>query len=125
MRFKSVLIAAFLIGSTAFAANVIKKVANADGTYTYRESVNTPDFLTADWWIDPTGVDTLKTDRVLRKYWKPDGLGGAVEMSAGEKTVVDTPKTPTGDIIYLKSADGGIFKLGSTNAGALTLTKIN
>lgn len=103
-------------------ANVIKKVANADGTHTYLESVNTPEYPTADWLINP---DVSALSAVPRKHWKVSGAS-VVEMSVAEKAVIDTPKTPTGDTIHLKSEDGGIFRVDAPNAGgAPVLVKIN
>lgn len=101
-------------------ANVIKKVANADGTYTYLESVNTPDYPTADWLINP---DVSSLSAVPRKHWKVSG-SSVVEMNVSEKSVVDTVPTPNADLLHLKSPDGNVWKLGVTDAGVATFTKV-
>ena len=67
-------------------ANVISKTPNISGViYEYKTSVNTPDYSTDDWLINP---DVSGLSSVEKKYWKVSG-SDVVEMSAGEKDTVD------------------------------------
>ena len=62
-------------------SNVIKRTDALD----YRTSVNTPEFPTVDWIINP---DLSLLGSVHQKYWKIV-LDTVVEMTAPEKAVVD------------------------------------
>lgn len=66
-------------------ARAIKRTAEADGTYTYFESVNTPDYPTGTWLIDP---DLSGVSAVPQQYWKVVA-DTVVEMTQGEKDAVD------------------------------------
>ena len=72
-------------------ANAIKKTADANGLFQYVESVNTGDYPTADWEINP---DVAGVAAVPRNYWKWNG-SAVVEMDAGEKAAVDTALAET------------------------------
>ena len=97
-------------------ADVIKRTANADGTHEYRKSVNTPDFPTADWLVNP---DLSGVAAVPERHRKVVGET-VVEMTQAEKDAVDTVPDPVGDDqIYLKSPDGTAWKVTIDNAGAL------
>lgn len=63
-------------------------------TFQVVDSANTPDYPTASWVINPPSLPTLYANGVPVRYWKVsvDGLD-IVEMSAGEKTAVDTDPT--------------------------------
>lgn len=61
-------------------ANVLKKT-----TLEYKESVNTPDYPSSDWLINP---DMSAVVNVPRKYWKLVG-NNVVEMTQTEKDAVD------------------------------------
>jgi hypothetical protein len=71
-------------------ANVIHRTQrDAAGCLIYRTSVNTPDYSTDDWVINP---DLSGVEGVDCKYWKvtgspPDGV--VEEMTQGEKDAVD------------------------------------
>lgn len=54
-------------------------------TLQYIESVNTPDYPTSDWIVNP---DMSNVEGVPLKYWKLDGTD-VVEMSQAEKEAVD------------------------------------
>ena len=58
-------------------------------TKEYHRSVNTPDYPDEDWWVNPTGAETLHAAGVPSRYWNVDGSDNCTEMSAGEKTTVD------------------------------------
>jgi len=62
-------------------ANVLNKT-----TGQYLLSVHTPDYPTADWFINPD-IDAVAS--VPTKYWRR-GTDPVEEMNAGEKTAVDT-----------------------------------
>ncbi len=62
-------------------ANVLHRI-----TKRYEVSVNTPDFPVSIWIINP---DVSAFRAVLSKYWNING-DIVTEMSAAEKTVVDT-----------------------------------
>ena len=100
-------------------ANVIKKTPNSKGVYEYRKSVNTPDYPTADWLIDP---DVSALSAIPRRHWKVSG-SSVVEMSSAEKTVVDTPPAPVGQKLYLSSPDASVWEITVNNGGALGATK--
>lgn len=55
------------------------------------ESVNTPDYPTSDWVIDP---DLSTVDGVPRKYWKVDYYDSLVVMSEQEQIDVDNALLP-------------------------------
>lgn len=61
-------------------ANVINR-----STLEYKTSVNTPDFPTDAWIINP---DLSALTNVSTKYWKIEG-DNVLEMNASEKAVVD------------------------------------
>ena len=61
-------------------ASVINKTTNQ-----YLASVNTPDYSESDWVINP---DLSSVSGIASKYWKVVD-GQVVEMSSGEKAVVD------------------------------------
>ena len=67
-------------------ANAIRKIADAQGIFHYVESVNSPDYPTVDWEIDP---DVSGVTGVSRNYWKYDGTNVVVEMTQPEKDAVD------------------------------------
>jgi len=54
-------------------------------TYQYLESVSTPDYPEETWVVNP---DLSAVEGIAQKYWKVVD-GAAVEMSAGEKAVVN------------------------------------
>lgn len=62
-------------------SNVINKT-----TLEYKTSVNTPDFPTKDWIINPV-LPTCE-----KKYWKIKS-GKIAEMTAGEKATIDQVET--------------------------------
>lgn len=74
-------------------ANVINRtVRDSNGCLLYRESVNTPDYSTDDWLINP---DLSGVAGVECYYWKVTGSppGGVVEeMDQAEKDAVDAAK---------------------------------
>jgi len=90
-------------------ANVVNRT-----TLEYRPSVNTPDFPTAEWLINPTGIELV--DTVPRQHLKVVG-SAIVEMSAAEKTAVDAAAaTATVDAmkqeaLALLSGDSAIKRL--------------
>ena len=120
----------FAFVGVADAATVLKKTANADGTYTLLTSQNRPDFSPSVWWISAPGSPVLAgtagliSGNVPRKHWKPDGSGGLAEMTAGEKTGVDAFAKPTGQTFHLKSGDGSVWLIIISNAGAVSGSKI-
>ena len=61
-------------------ANVLHKT-----TLQYLESVNTPDYPSVDWVINP---DISAVLNVPHKYWKLSGTN-VVEMTLAEKSAVD------------------------------------
>ncbi len=67
-------------------ADIINRTANAKGTYKYQQSVNTPDFPTITWLINP---DLSGVSGVPGKYWKVVGET-VVEMTQPEKDFVDS-----------------------------------
>ena len=73
-------------------------------TYEYRKSINTPEFSTSDWLINP---DLSGVDGVPQKYWKVVG-DTVVEMDQAEKDAVDaanfSPDLPALD--YAESETG-------------------
>jgi len=65
-------------------------------TKEYKKSVNTPDFPSASWAINPSGVDTLEASSVPTKYWKLTGTHpneSVFEMNSTEKIAVDDNPT--------------------------------
>ena len=74
-------------------ANVINRTTrDSAGALLYHASVNTPDYDTNDWLVNP---DLSGVSGVEPYYWKVTGAppGGDVEeMDAGEKTAVDTAR---------------------------------
>lgn len=56
-------------------------------------SVNTPDYPSQDWLINPPGLETLISGNVPPYYWKVSGED-VVEMSPGEKATVDAALLP-------------------------------
>ena len=63
-------------------------------TFQVLDSVNTPDFPTADWLINPAGLDALIAASVPTRYWKLISGGTDVgEMTVLEKAVVDSDPT--------------------------------
>ena len=75
-------------------ANVINRK-----TFRYLQSVNTPDFDSADWLINP---DLSGVQRVPARHWKVE-RDAVVEMTQAEKDVVDTPKAnPARDSVTKK-----------------------
>ena len=101
-------------------ADVIKRTANADGVYEYKKSVNTPDFPAATWLINP---DVSALSAVPQRHWKVVGET-VVEMSTAEKTIVDAPTPPGGDLLHLKSPDGNVWAITITDAGVLSASKV-
>lgn len=67
-------------------ANAIRKTADAQGIFQYVESINTPDYPTVDWEIDP---DVSGVSGVNRDHWKYDGSNVVAEMTQPEKDAVD------------------------------------
>ena len=71
-------------------SNIINRTQRNDqGALIYLESVNTPDYSTDDWLINP---DLSGVSGVAEKYWKVTGTppGGAVEeMNQSEKDAMD------------------------------------
>ena len=100
-------------------ANVIKRTASANGTYECQKSVNTPDYPTGTWLINP---DVSALSAVPEKYWKVVGET-VVEMSSAEKAVVDTVPDPVGQKLYLESPDASVWEITIDNAGTLSTTK--
>jgi hypothetical protein len=74
-------------------ASVIHRTArDSNGCLLYLESVNTPDYDTDDWLINP---DLSGVSGVECYYWKVTGTppgGSVVEMDAGEKAAVDATR---------------------------------
>lgn len=74
-------------------SNVINRTQrNDDGDLLYRTSVNTPDYNTNDWLVNP---DLSGVSGVPGYYWKVTGTppGGQVEeMSQPEKDAVDAAR---------------------------------
>lgn len=64
-------------------ANVLNKTADP---VDYRTSVNTPDYPTADWFIDP---DVSAVAAVPTKYWARPLTDPVTEMTQPEKDAVD------------------------------------
>lgn len=56
----------------------------------YRKSVNTPDYDTADWLINP---DLSAVLGIPQQYWKVEG-DSVVEMNQAEKDAVDVAMAP-------------------------------
>ena len=100
-------------------ANVINRTPAANGTYRYRPSVNTPDFPSAAWLINP---DLSAVAAVPRRHWKVVGET-VVEMTALEKAAVDAPPAPAGGVLYLASPDGSVWQIEVDDTGAITRTK--
>lgn len=68
-------------------ADVVSKTNPTAGV---RLSVNTPNFPTADWLINPLiGGVAARNSTVPAKYWKVTGGTTLEEMTAAEKAVVD------------------------------------
>lgn len=65
-------------------ANVLHKTADP---VDYRLSANTPDFPTADWFINP---DVSAVAGVPTKYWARPLTDPVTEMSQAEKDAVDS-----------------------------------
>ncbi len=100
-------------------ADVVNKT-----TLQHLRSVNTPDFPTADWLINP---DLSAVAAVPNKYWKIVA-GSVVEMTQAEKDAVDAAaevvrKTRIRQTIELRSDDGSVFDVGVDNSGNLTRVK--
>jgi hypothetical protein len=71
--------------STRSMATIVNKT-----TFQVLRSVNTPDYPTSQWLINPAGLSALEAASVPSMYWKLTAGGDDVEeMTAGEKTVVD------------------------------------
>ncbi|HSN70010.1 MAG TPA: hypothetical protein VLT59_00810, partial [Steroidobacteraceae bacterium] len=69
-----------------------RTVRDSNGCLLYRESVNTPDYSTDDWLINP---DLSGVAGVECYYWKVTGTppaGAVEEMSQAEKDVVDASR---------------------------------
>lgn len=73
--------------------NVISRTQrDAEGALLQHNSVNTPQFSTDDWLINP---DLSGVAGVAKYYWKVTGTppgGSVVEMDAGEKAAVDATR---------------------------------
>ena len=69
-------------------ANVINRV-----TLEQKQSVNTPDYPTQDWIVNP---DYSSVNGVPKKYWKING-DAIVEMSQPEKDAVEAALAPTAE----------------------------
>lgn len=67
-------------------STAIRKTTDVNGIFHYVESINTPDYPTANWEINP---DVSGVSGVSRNYWKYDGTNVVVEMSQGEKDAVE------------------------------------
>ena len=77
-------------------ANVFSKTPDANGVYSYKRSVHSPDYPTNDWLINPD-VSLLEggSPPVPELYWKAAGSPLAViEMTQGEKDAVDAALAP-------------------------------
>ncbi len=88
-------------------ANAIKKTADVNGIFQYVESINTPDYPTAEWEIDP---DVTGVAAVPRNHWKYDGSSVVAEMTQPEKDAVDdalaalaAPTTVAGTLAFEKN----------------------
>ena len=85
-------------------ANVINRTTrDSAGALLQAFSVNTPDYSTDDWVINP---DLSGVSGVEKYYWKVTGAppGGAVEeMDAGEKTAVDATRLAAAKIVKKES----------------------
>jgi len=85
-------------------------------------SVNTPDYPSPPWLINPPGIQTLLAAEVPIKYWKCFG-GDVVEMTQAEKDVVDAEEIdpeptlepdPLGSIVYgVKAEWSGYGSIGA------------
>lgn len=68
-------------------SHVISKIPNNLGIYEYRRSVNTPDYFTTLWEVNPDVSGVAGVDEI---YWKYVGSPSSiVEMSQDEKDAVD------------------------------------
>jgi len=64
-------------------------------TFQVRRSVNTPDFPTSSWLVNPPGLVTLEAASVPPKYWKLNGTGDDLEeKTTGEKDTQDAADLP-------------------------------
>ncbi len=80
-------------------------------TKVFRQSVNTPDYPSGTYAINPAGTAALITAAVPTKYWKLTGVHPtetASEMSAGEKATVDDDPTTLAalKVVRLAEIDG-------------------
>ena len=76
-------------------ANVFSKTPNANGIYTYRRSVNSPDYSTDDWIINPDVSTLTGSPLIPERYWKASASPlGVVEMTQDEKDAVDSVLSP-------------------------------
>lgn len=82
-------------------ANVVNK---ADPSI-YKRSVNTPDYSTDEWLINPPSFKTL-VDSVPSKYWKIVG-NDISEMTAPEKAVVDAAEQSADETAQKENAKDG------------------
>lgn len=106
-------------------ADVIRKTPNALGIYPYIQSVNTPEYPSATWLVDP---DLSGVAGVPQHFWKVTDTGGSVfiveEMTTSEKqAVLQASEEPQGlqgfedDFFGALDSDRWVFT--NTN-GALT-----
>jgi len=64
-------------------------------TFQVLRSVNTPDYPTDDWLINPAGLVTLESGNVPSKYWKLNGTSDDIEeKTQGEKDTQDAADLP-------------------------------
>lgn len=77
-------------------SNIINRTQrDADGALLEKYSVNTPDYSTDDWLIDP---DLSGVSGVAKYYWKVTGTppsGAVEEMNQSEKDAVDASRLAT------------------------------
>jgi hypothetical protein len=90
----------------------------------YLTSVHTPDYPTADWFINP---DISAVQSVPTKYWRI-GINPVQEMDAGEKAAVDAAQASAAKTSAKSSADSAIDGNGGYDLRAiakLTIDEIN
>ena len=86
-------------------ANVLNKT-----TMKYLKSVNTPDYPTTDWWINPdVERDALIAAGVPTKHWKANADDTSVaEMTQAEKDVVDAAAVPGNMVAKIEQASAEV-----------------
>lgn len=73
-------------------------------TKAFLSSVNTPEYPTADWLVNPAGSSALVAAGVPSSEWKEDPAGSVREMTAAEKDSVLLGGKKYGKIMSLKNA---------------------